>query len=268
MMTNLHVAQLSGAVLAAATPWMVVQIAQAVARPPAASMGVTIPRSRSAVFLARATILAVLAVATLAVLLPAPSAWMGVIDLIAFAGLSAIALRALSDLDRATEAARRLDAETREASLVVRRHEQYLPWSWRLAMFGVATAGFALFAWRATVPSAVDRRLFVPMGFAAVAAVFLWLYEVWIHTLVKGPAVVGSVDPNDSRRQWIRIVFAAESILVISFLALAHALLDMDWRSEGPRAAVMAMTGGVLGVIGCSLALSSDLITRQYRIVR
>lgn len=156
---------------------------------------------------------------------------------------------------------------TRAASLVPRRHRHYLPAYWRILLFGVTIAGLASFAWRVTIPSLSDRRLFLPVAFALIASAFLWLYEAWIHGLVTGPIVRDSNDDHERRRS-IRMVFASEFILVAGFLALAHGLLDLDWSARGAWAAIAAVGGGVLGVIGCSLALSSDLITQRYRAIR
>jgi hypothetical protein len=192
---------------------------------------------------------------------------MAVVSVVVFTGLSALGLRALNELDATTHDARCIDSATRAASLVARKRFHYLPSSWRLVLFGVTIAGLALFAWRVAAPSGVDRRLFLPVACALIAAVFLWLYEVWIHNLVTGPAVVDSADSDTARRRSIRIVFATEASLVVGFLVLAHSLLDLDWIAAGAWAVIMLVTGAVLGVIGCALALSSDLITRRYRVI-
>ena len=74
------------------------------------------------------------------------------------------------------------------------------------------------------------------MGFALVASVFLWLYETWIHQLVTGPVAPGAGDASlaDQRRRGsIRTVFVMELALVSGFVALAHALLDLDWTANG-----------------------------------
>ena len=148
-----------------------------------------------------------------------------------------------------------VDSVTRAASLVPRRHDHYLAARWRILLFGVTIAGLASFVWRPTIPSSSDRRLFLPVFFALVAAVFLWLYEVWIDGIVTGPTVPDSNDVDHERRRSIRMVFASEFILVAGFLALAHGLLDLDWTARGAWGAIAAVGGGLLGVIGCSLAL-------------
>lgn len=264
MMMNAQVAQVAAALLVAATPWIVVRIALAAASRHSHAPGGPVPPLTALALLDRATAVAAFVVGTFAALLPAPSAWMAVVDLVAFAGLSPVALRALHDLDDATRATRYLDAVTRAASLAPRRHHDYLPAYWRIVLFGVTIAGLASFSWRATIPSSSDRRLFLPVVFALIASAFWWLYEAWIHGLATGPTVSDSNDVDHERRRSIRRVFAGELILVTGFLTLAHGLLDLDWAASGAWAAVAAVGGGVLGVIGCSLALSSDLSTRRF----
>lgn len=263
MMNNLQMAQLGAALLAVATPWIVVLVARAVATRQVLEAGQTMPPLRRMAPLGLATAVAAVVVGVIALSLQAPSAWMGVIDIVAFAALSTMGLRVLGELDSVTTAARNVDSPTRTASLMVRRLNQYLPTSWRFLLFGVTIAGLALFVWRLTIPVAGDRRLFVPITFALIAPVFLWLYETWIHTLVTGPALSDAGDSDDSRRRWIRIVFRMEFVLVTTFLAVAHVTL-----TAGSWAAIVGIAGGVLGVVGCGLALSSDLITRRYATAR
>ena len=268
MMMNSEIGQVAAALLVAATPWIVVRIAFAAATRRLHAAGGPVPPLPALALLGRATAMAAFVVGTFAVLLPAPSAWMAVVEAVVFAGLSTVALRALRDLDNATQAMRYVDSVTRAASLVPRRHDHYLAAHWRILLFGVTSAGLASFVWRLTTPSSSDRRLFLPVFFALVAAVFLWLYEVWIDGIVTGPTVPDANDVDHERRRLIRLVFTSEFILVTVFLALAHGLLDLDWTARGAWAAIAAVGGGVLGVIGCSLALSSDLITRRYRAIR
>jgi hypothetical protein len=265
---NTPLAEVLSALLVAATPWIVVRIALAAAGRHARALGGPVPPLPALAPLGRATALAAPVVATLAVLLPARSVSMAVVQGVAFVGLSAVALRALGALDQATRSTRLVDSATRSANLVPRRHRDYLPGSWRIVLFAVAIAGLASFVWRATLPSSTDRRMFLPVLFALVASTFWWLYETWIHGLVTGPAVPDSNGAGAERRRWIRLVFASELILVTGFLALAHGLLDLDWATRGAWGAIAAVGGGVLGVLGCALALSSDLGARRYRTVR
>lgn len=259
-----HLAQLAAGLLATATPWLVVRVALAMASRHALTQGVTVPPIRPLLVLDRATAAAALAVAVVAVALPAPSAWIAGPSLAAFAGLSFVAHRVLRDLDLATRPARYVDVSTRTASLVSRRCSHFLPSSWRALLFGGAVTGLGFFAWRATLSATVDRRLLVPDAFALAALVFLGLYEAWIHALVTGPAVPDSGDSNHRRQKAIRLVFTTQAVLVTVFLVLAHGLLDVDWSANGGWATLMWVTGALLGVVGCALALASELITRRY----
>jgi hypothetical protein len=267
-MMNAQTAQVAAALLVAATPWIVVRVARAAAARHPRAAGESVPPFTAPALLGRATATAAFLVGAFAVLLPAPSALMSVIDVAVFVGLSTLALRALHELDNATRGARLVESTTRAASLVPRRHQHYLPVYWRIMQFGVTLAGLALFTWRVTIPSLSNRRLFLPVFFALIAPVFLCLYEAWIHGLVTGPTVPESNDVDQERRRSIRMVFATEFGLVAGFLALAHVLLDLDRSASGAWAATAAIAGGLLGVIGCALALSSDLMTRRYRAVR
>jgi hypothetical protein len=270
-MKTTQLAQLGSVLMAVVTPWIVIQVARAVAlrHAPAAAVLAVAPGQRR-VLLGRATAAAASIVACFALLLPWRPTWLAALGLAAFAGLSAMALRALGELDRGTRAARQVDTPTRTASLVARRHRHYLSRSLRTLPFGLFVIGGALFAWRVTLPTIHDRRLFLPIGFALVASVFLWLYETWIHQLVTGPEAPGAGDasPVEQRRSSIHVVFATELVLVGGFFALAHALLDLNWTANGGWGAFAGVVGGLLGVLGCALALSSDLAVRRYRLIR
>ena len=56
----------------------------------------------------------------------------------------------------------------------------------------------AAIARRVATTPAGDRRMFMPITFAAAALIFLWLYEVWAHQVITGPIVAG--DAGDLRR--------------------------------------------------------------------
>ena len=262
MMPNLPMGQLAAGVFVVVTPWIVARIALAVASRHARAMGAPIATPRALGVLLRATAIALLTVGSFAVALPPRSPWMALVDGVAFVTLAIVALRVLHDLDAASRAARYVDSPTRVASLVARRQHEWLPWSWRVVLYGLTMTGLALFVWRATIPSD-GRRMFVTVGFALIATVFLCLYQAWIHSLVTGP-LVEDASGDETRRRSIRTVFAAEVILVSGFLALAHALLNVDWAQASGWALTGALSGAFLGVIGCGYALASDLSTRRY----
>jgi hypothetical protein len=263
MMVDPQTVQVFSGLCVAATPWIAVRTALAAAPCLGEWARQPVAAPRAFVHLGHATLMAFPIVGGVAVWLPAPSVWMAVVDGLAFAGLAALALRALDDLDNATRAGRFVESLTRVASLVARRSGQYLPVSWRAWLLGATVTGVALFVWRLSVTSPADRRVFVAVGFALIALVFLCLYEIWIHQLATGPTVADADDVDRTRRLSIRRVFVAEFILVTSFLALAHGLLDAHSVKSG-WATVAELSGALLAVVGCGLALASDLSTRQY----
>jgi hypothetical protein len=261
-MSNAHIAQLAAALVAAITPWLVVRIAFSVAARHAQSLTMAIARPPAMATLARFTWVAAGVVSILALVLPAPSIWMGVVDLAVFALLAAPGLKALGAIDDVSKLARQAEASVREASLRPRRLRDYLPVTWHGLLLLGQGAGLALFAWRLMLP-APDRRLLVPMAFALGAPVFSWLYEVWMRDLVSGGQVV-SGDVELTRRRRIRQVFAAEAALAIVCLGVAHALLNLNWTENAAWGGVLAVAGAVVGVAGCGLAIASDLARRRY----
>jgi hypothetical protein len=103
--------------------------------------------------------------------------------------------------------------------------------------------------------------MFVAIGFAAAALVFLWLYEVWAHQVITGPIVAG--DAGHLRRV-VRRIFAMELLLVVVCVGTAHALLNLDWAANGTLGAAIALAGSVIAVAGCALAVASELVGRRY----
>lgn len=79
-MRNAQVAQVAAGLLVATTPWIVVRIARAVATRHLHAVGAPVSPFPARPLLGRATAMAVLLVGTLAALLPAPSAWIAVIE--------------------------------------------------------------------------------------------------------------------------------------------------------------------------------------------
>ena len=151
----------------------------------------------------------------------------------------------------------------RAASLRPRKPGEYLPWSWRLAAAGTAVLGATAFVVRAS--SVVSgRRMVTPVMFAASALVFLWLYEVWAYQVITGPIIAG--DAGNLRRV-VRHIFAMEVLLVVACLGTAHALLNLDWATNGTLGAAIALAGGAVGVAGCALAMASGLVGRRYETV-
>jgi hypothetical protein len=224
-MSSAHFAQLAAALIGAATPWIVARIAFSVAARHARSVQMSISRPSVMTTLDKLTIVAVAVASVLALMLPAPSIWMGAFDLALFAVLAAVGLRALGAIDDISRPAREAGAPVREASL--------------------------------------RPRLWVPVMFALAAPVFTWLYEVWMRDLVSGGHVVGG-DVELNRRRRIRQVFAVEAALAIVCLSIAHALLDLNWVQDAAWATGLSLAGAVVGVVGCALAVSSELARRRY----
>jgi hypothetical protein len=263
-MTDLPLAQLGSALIAAAAPWIVVRVALATASAHPANGAPPLGWPPAARRLRLPTGIALGALCLAAFWLPGRPGWLAAGGVAAFLALAGLALRALHEIDLATRDGREVAATTRRASLEPRRVHRYLPWAWRLAAAGVVLAGLAAFLWRLAAPFA-DRRLLAPATFAAAAAILFWLYEVWIHEVVTGPAVpAAEVDLEAARRRCARRLYAVELTLVTVLLGLAHALLDLDWTAHARWGATAILVAGLFGVAGCALAISSDLGRRRY----
>ena len=48
-------------------------------------------------------------------------------------------------------------------------------------------------------------------------------------------------------------------------VTVGHTLLELDWIDDAGWVAVASVTGALAGILGCALALSSDLSRRRYR---
>jgi hypothetical protein len=260
-MKPMPLAQHAAAVLVTVTPWLVVSIVCRVAQRYARSVSQPLERPRSVIRLGWTTLVAAIAIGGGALVIPSPL-WLWPAAGLVFVGLSVLALRALGEVDDLSKPSREVTASVRSASLAVRRAGQYLPWQWRFAVYAVGLAGSVAFVARVATPAA-DRRLVVPITMAAAAMVFLWLYEVWIQELVSSPATPEG-QPSSTRERFIRGVFAMEAALVTGCLAAAHVLLDLNWQTSGVLGAFVSIGAGILGIVGCALALSSNLARRGY----
>ena len=263
-MTTEHLAQLSATLVAVFTPMIVVGVARRVASQHAAGVGqpLTVPRS-SMRALTWATVAVGLPAVAAVVLMRPFSLGLAGIDLLAFAILAAFGMKVLGDIDVASRPARVLAASTREASLAPRRLTDYVPLPLRVVPFILTAAGLATFAARVATPAG-PRQLLVPAVFAGAAAVFVWLYEVWIRDLVSGPAVAGSPGDDDGRRRRIRRVLATETVLTATCLVVANVLLDVDWKTDAGAGSATLFAGAIVAIIGCALALASGLARRSY----
>ena len=254
-MTGLSVAQLSAALLAVCTPWIVASIALRVATAPSGPPALHV---RSMTLLRATTAGAALAASVASVIL-APL-WLQLVAGLGFGAAALVALRVLAEIDDLTRPVRQVHSVERAASLRPRKPGEYVPWSWRLVAAGTAVLGATAFVVRAA-GVAGDRRMFLPIVFAAAALIFLWLYEVWVHQTITGPIVAG--DEGDLRRV-VRRIFAMELLLVVACLATAHALLNLNWAANGTLGAAISFAGGVVAIAGCALAVASELMGRRY----
>ena len=264
-MTDLQVSRLAVALFVAVTPWCVVRIVLTVATRHARSVSASLARPATMGLMNRATAVALVAAAFAGVWLRPPSLGMAAVDWALFAVLAIVALTTLGQLAEAARPLVEATESVRVASLQPRRLSDYLPPFWRATLFTVAGLALASFAWRLMLPGP-DRRLLLPIAFAMFHAVFAWLYEVWLRDLAVGGESPTQGDAAAARRRKIRAVFAVEAVLVVGCLAVAHALLDVDWNHHGAWGAAAALLGASVGVVGCALLISSGLARRRYRL--
>jgi hypothetical protein len=255
--------QLAAALVAATAPWLVVEVVQRAVARFVGEAGGSMPALAGARRLRRMTLAVLPPVAAFALWMPPLSGWVALVDLTVFAILSVPGLLALGEIERASRPFREVRADVRVASLAPRRVSQYLPWSWRLLPYVIVSIGLLVLAWRLTLPVA-GRELYVPLGFALGAAAFLFLYEVWIAGLVSGPQVGSDAGDVQRRVRFVRVVQAIEVGLVTIMIAVTHVLLDIDPAARGGLTAAVSLSGAVVAIAGCALALSSDLMRRQY----
>jgi hypothetical protein len=259
-MSAYTIAQLSATLIAVCTPWLVVWIALRVAT---ASAGAPAHRVKSLKRL-HATTAAVAILAAIATVIAAPSVWIALVAGLGFSAPAVLALRVLGEIDDLTRPARLVGAAERAASLTPRKASEYLPWAWRLTVFGAAILGATAFVVRISSDTP-DQPMFVPVVFAAGALIFLWLYEVWAHQVITGPVVDGDAR---SLRRIVRRIFAMEVVLVLVCLTTAHALLGLDSSASAALRAAISFGGSVVAIAGCALALASGLVGRRYETAR
>jgi hypothetical protein len=120
-MRGLAIAQLSAALLAACTPWIVASIVLRVATTHA---GAPAPHVHSMKPLPATTVAAAIA-ASIATVILAPSPWMLLIVGLGFGGAAVMALRALGEIDDLTRPVRQVHSAERAASLTARTAGEY-----------------------------------------------------------------------------------------------------------------------------------------------
>lgn len=265
-MTTLHGWSIGAALIAAATPWAVVRVALAVARRQAQSAAVPFRTPASVTRLGALTLVATVAAVAAVWTLAPRSPLAGAIDLACFIVGAGFGLWALGDVHEASRPAREVTSATRTASLRPRRLSEHVPVAWRLVSGSIALAGLALLAVRLSSPGPpiAERRLLVPVVLVLAAAVFLWLYEVWMRQEVAAGAVTGLPPSDAGRGTRVRLIFAAELALVLCLTLAGHALLDVDWRLPQSWAGFVLFGSALIGIAGCALAVSSELARRSY----
>jgi hypothetical protein len=102
-----------------------------------------------------------------------------------------------------------------------------------------------------------------------VGLVFLFLYGAWLNKEAHAPRVLDPHLPEQDvearsaseRRTRLRRIYSAQLALVAVFASLSVVLASLDWSDPGGRTISMAvgLVGAVVGVVGCALALSSEL---------
>lgn len=265
-MTAQQVLQIAVGCIAATTPWLVARIALAVATRHANDVGAPFGPPRPMTTLTRATIALLPLVVVAGWSLPPPSLLMSGVDAAVFVLLSVFGLRALHEIESASRPAREVQAAERSASLRPRRLADYVPTAWHAVPFVAAVIGVALLAWR--LGALRSGRLLVPVSFILAAPIFLWLYETWMRSEIAGD---GSIDfdhqrADERRRHRVRRILTIETVLVVGFVGLGHALLGLDPGAPDARVLVATVAGALLGVTGCALALSSELSRRRFRL--
>jgi len=138
----------------------------------------------------------------------------------------------------------------RSADLAPRSVGMYLPLA---ARTGLMMTGLGLLVC-VTARAISARPTLMTIGFTFAAITFFGLYESWIRQEVFS---VRARDDAD-RRSRVRAIFVAQCILTLSFLLLAI-LTVSSW----PGLITLGAIAGVLGGIGCGLALSTG-IQRRY----
>jgi hypothetical protein len=173
------------------------------------------------------------------------------------------ALRSVREQEAADE------ARYRAASLTPRRLSNYLAARARIVPGFTYVLALALLAARVSAAGS-EVRLTLPLGFAAVAGVFLFLYEAWMSDEALGGSPADGLSPGEAeaaRRQRVRQIFAVQVTLTAVFSALSLAAAGIPWQSPAGSAlgASVAAAGAIVGTLGCAFAISSGVQDRELR---
>ncbi len=250
--------------LAAVTPWIVVRVAWSRAGHPESSeihrLRVSFRRLRVS------SVIAAIVAGVVAFLVTPPSLIFAAVALGAFGVTAFFGFAALGAIDLATAPARVVDTAERVASLKSRELRSHLPFARRLVPYALAAVGLTAFVYQLLQPMH-GRRPFVAVAFALGGLVFLLLYEAWMREEVSGGQADGGRTAAEIHRR-VRSIFAMQMALVTTSLVAANVLVALDWTRQAELAVLVALAGGVAGVIGCANALASGLTGRRYASVQ
>lgn len=141
----------------------------------------------------------------------------------------------------------------RSALLLPRLVGTYVPlWARRASI----VAGLAGLCWVTARAATAARPLMMAIGFTFAAVTFFALYEIWLRQEVFS---VRATDDGDRRRR-VRAIFAAQTILTLSFLIMAG-LSAGTWPGLVP----LGVIGGITGGLGCAFALSTGVEERYLQ---
>jgi hypothetical protein len=144
------------------------------------------------------------------------------------------------------------EEEVRTAGLTPRSVHDSIPIWLRSAMLMAEACALLWVAMRA----AAGHPILFTAVFAGAAIVFFGLYESWMRDEVFSVRAKSNAD----RTSRVRAVFAAQSLLTLSFLLMA-ALSAGPWPGLLPLAIVAAIVGST----GCAFALSTGIQQRYLQ---
>jgi hypothetical protein len=166
-------------------------------------------------------------------------------------------------------------AKYRVASLRPRKVSSYLPLPLRVIGALICVIALVYVAVQISV-AGPHARLIMPIGYAAVAATFFFLYEVWIREEALGAQTLGSdhtsgptpEEAESIRRRRVREISLFQNILTLVFSVMASAAIGIAWESPDGwiTAAVLGVNGAIVGGAGCAFALTSELGDRYLRL--
>jgi hypothetical protein len=196
-------------------------------------------------------------------------------ELLSFVVLAALALASIRETVKTahrivSDAGERSGKVLRSASLHPRRVTDCLPWPLLGAPYILAAVGGSLLAWRFAGFGGGPDRPFIPLGLAFVGTVFLLLYGAWLSEESHGAQPLEGSPQTDiealrRRQRRTRAIFVAQVVLVAVSFAASLILSHLNWSNPtGFRiGALVSLVAGLVGVLGCTLALSSG-VSRRY----